>query len=92
MLRYGLLFSTLSMAVILSLTTAKGTTDYDEMFKCLSSNFKSDGTKEDRIKKYLLSAIALSDSSARELGNGSVTSPIQSGYRSSQTGRRSPER
>jgi|SRR5665213_787566 len=51
MLRYGLLFSTLSIAVILSLTTARGATDYDEMFKCLPSNFKSDGTKEDTIKK-----------------------------------------
>jgi hypothetical protein len=51
MLRFSLLLSAMLFVAMLSLTTAKGATDYDEMSKCLPSNFKSDGSKEDTIKK-----------------------------------------
>jgi hypothetical protein len=52
MLRFILSLSTFSIVATLSLTPVKGaTTDYDDMMKCLSFNFKSDGTKEDTIRK-----------------------------------------
>jgi hypothetical protein len=47
-----LIVSLFLLATALSSTSAKASpADYDEMMKCLPSNFKSDGTKEDTIKK-----------------------------------------